>query len=153
MAVEVATRPDLLCTPCGKAAPDIRHTGNYEIVSEPFIEYIPHLSGHNNCLIVRVCWKMSDTEFVPMSFVCITGAPLGLYLSTRAAKLLRSIKRLVEDETGNEYVDVCGVGKVSAVPTPPGHGPLNILGLRALMSLGLNVDSGTFRFNNEPEAW
>lgn len=88
-----------------------------------------------------------------MSFVCDAGAPMGLYLSTKATNLLRSIKRVVEDETGNEYVEICKIGKASIEPTPPGHAPAKVIGLRVIMKLGLNVGSGTFTFNNKPEAW
>lgn len=132
---------------------NMQHPDDYFVVSKPFVEYIPHFSGHNNRLIVRVCWKGNNTEFVPMSFVCDTGAPMGLYLSTKATNLLRSIKRVVEDETGNEYVEICKIGKASIEPTPPGYAPANIIGLRVIMKLGLNVGSGTFTFNNKPEAW
>lgn len=74
---------------------NMQHPEDYKVVSKPFVEYIPHFSGHNNRLIVRVCWEKSNTEFVPMSFVCDTGAPMGLYLSTKATNLLRSIGRVV----------------------------------------------------------
>ena len=141
---------------------DMQHPEDYKVVSEPFVEYISHFSGHNNRLIVRVCWKKSNTEFVPMSFVCDTDAPMGLYLSTKATSLLRSIKRTVEDETGNEYVEIFGIGKASIEPTPPcarglgqkpGHAPANIIGLRVIMKLELSTGGGSFIFNNTSEYW
>lgn len=132
---------------------NMQHPDDYEVVGNPFVEYIPHFSGHNNRLIVRVCWKKNDTEFVPMSFVCDTGAPMGLYLSTKATNILRNIKRVVEDETGNEYVEIFGIGKASIEPTPPGHAPANIIGLRVIMKLELSTGGGSFRFNNTSEYW
>ena len=141
---------------------NMQHPDDYKVVSEPFVQYIPHFSGHNNRLIVRVCWKKSNTpsaglgakaEFVPMSFVCDTGAPMGLYLSTKATNLLRNIERIVEDETGNEYVEIFGIGKASIEPTPPGHAPANIVGLRMIMKLELSIGGGSFIFNKASEYW
>ena len=141
---------------------NMQHPEDYEVVSKPFVEYIPHFSGHNNRLIVRVCWKKSNTpsaglgaqaEFIPMSFVCDTGAPMGLYLSTKATDLLRNIRRIVEDETGNEYVEVSEIGKASIEPTSPGHAPADIIGLRVIMKLELSTRRGSFVFNNTSEYW
>lgn len=132
---------------------DMQHPNDYKVISKHFVEYIPHFSGHNNRLIVRVCWRKSDKEFIPMSLFCDTGAPMGLYLSTKAISLLRSIERIVEDETGNEYVEIFGIGKASIEPTPPGHAPANIIGLRVIMKLELSTGKGSFRFNNTSEYW
>lgn len=114
---------------------------------------MPLLSGRNNHLLVRCCWLKGDTEYVPMSFLCDTGAPMGLYLSTKALHLLRSIGRVIEDETGKECVEIRQVGKVSIEPAPPGYAPANIIGLRAIMKLGLKIGNGAFLFENASIAW
>lgn len=132
---------------------NMQHPDDYKIVSTPFTKYITHLLGHNNRLIARICWTKSNTEFVPMSFVCDTGAPMGLYLSTKATNILRNIGRITEDETGNIYVNIQGIGKASVEPTPPGHAPANIIGLRLILKLGLSVGGNAFQFNNQPHAW
>ena len=131
----------------------MQHPNDYTGVSKPFAEYIPHFSGRNSHLIVRMCWEKSEAEYVPMSFVCDTGAPMGLYLSSIALCLLRSIGRVLEDESGCEYVEIRHVGKASIHPAPPGYAPANILGLRVIMKLGLNVGNGTFVFKYAPVAW
>ena len=53
----------------------------------------------------------------------------------------------------NEYVEIFGIGKASIEPTPPGHAPANIVGLRVIMKLELSTGRGSFRFNNTSEYW
>lgn len=138
---------------------NMQHPDDYKVVNEPFVEYTPHFSGHNNRLIVRICWLVpgrSNTDFIPMSFVCDTGAPMGLYLSTKALSILRNMGRIIEDETGNEYIEIQEIGKVSIEPTPPGHAPANIIGLRVIIKLGLNAGKevkNLFAFSKAPIAW
>ncbi len=133
---------------------NMQHPDDYGTVDEPFIEYVPHFSGHNNRLIVRICWKTSRGKYVPMSFVCDTGAPMGLYLSEKAIRVLRKCGRIVEDETGNEHVAIENIGKAAVEPTPPGHTPANIIGLRVLVKLGLRISNDwTFCLDHVPNAF
>lgn len=116
------------------------HPDDYKNVEQPFTTYIPHFR-----LIVRACWKISDKQYLPMSFVCDTGAPMGFYLSALARNKLKSYNRIKEDETGNEYVVLQDIGKAAVEPTPNGHAPANIVGLRVLTKLGLCLyPDGTF---------
>jgi hypothetical protein len=130
---------------------NMQHPDDYKLVKRPLISYIHHNRGHHNRLIVRLCWKVGD-GYIPMSFVCDTGAPMGLYLSNKARSNLQ--RRIFEDEMGNEYVTICDLGKATVEPTPPGHAPANILGLRVLTKLCLNLrGDGTFVFANMPKAF
>lgn len=131
---------------------DMQHPEDYELVDGALAEYIPHFSGHHNRLIIRICWKVGN-KYMPMSFVCDTGAPMGLYLSEKASNLLRRHGRVIEDETGNEYAEIPGVGKAAVEPTPPGHAPANIMGLRLLVKLGLSLrPDSTFKLEYVPTA-
>jgi hypothetical protein len=131
---------------------DMQHPDDYKLVDSALVEYIPHFSGHHNRLIIRVCWKVND-KYMPMSFVCDTGAPMGLYLSEKALSLLMRHGRVIEDETGNEYAEISGVGKAAVEPTPPGHAPANIMGLRLLVKLGLSLrPDSTFTLEYVPDA-
>ncbi len=88
-----------------------------------------------------------------MSFVCDTGAPMGFYLSTMARNTLLHAGRIHEDETGNEYVHI-SESKAAVEPTPHGHAPGNIIGLRVLTKLGLCLNSdGTFLFTRMPDTF
>ena len=88
---------------------NMHHPDYYKIVYSDtsvrvhFVEYIPHFNGHHNRLIIRICWKVSDSEYMLMSFVCDTGAPMGFYLCNEAMALLKGYRRIIEDETGTEY--------------------------------------------------
>lgn len=132
----------------------MQHPEDYNIIGKPFIEYIPHFQGHHNRLIVRVCWLIGESRYMPISFVCNTGAPMGLYLSDKAASFLRRYDRVKEDETGSEYAEVHSVGKAAVESTPPGHAPANIIGLRLLIKLGLDLyPDSTFSLRYAPEAF
>lgn len=120
------------------------HPDDYAKINSPLVEFISHFSGRHNRLIVRMCWlSEKKSEYIPMSFVCDTGAPMGFYLSDLAYRKLKEIKRLKEDETGNEYVVIKDMGKIAVEPTPQGHKPANIMGLRVLtkMQLRLHADN------------
>jgi hypothetical protein len=132
---------------------NMAHPDDYKAIGNPFATYISHFSGHNNRLILRACWKTSDNRYIPMSFVCDTGAPMGFYLSTVSTNILKRYNRILEDETGNEYVVVNG-GKAAVEPTPSGHAPANIIGLRVLTKLELYLrNDGTFALTKMPEAF
>lgn len=127
---------------------NMQHPDDYIVIDKPFVEYIVNSSAHHNRLIVRVCWKVNDDKYIPMSFVCDTGAPTALYLSQKAYKLLTDCKRVLEDDAGNVYASVHGTGSAAVEPTPPGHAPANIIGLKLLMRLKLNLSSSNFVFEN-----
>lgn len=134
---------------------NMQHPDDYKTIFKPFVEYIPHFQGHHNRLIARICWKvLSANEYIPMSFVCDTGAPMGFYLSEKALLLLKKIGIIQEDETGIEYVNLKNIGKIAVTQTPPGHAPANIIGLRLLTKLELGLTSnGTFVLNKMPLAF
>ena len=115
---------------------NMQHPEDYSIFMQPFVEYITNSYAHHYRLIVRVCWKLSNTEYMPVSFVCDTGAPTGLYLSDKAHKILTKYRRVLEDDAGNVYANICGTGAAAVEPTPPGHAPANIIGLKLLLKLG-----------------
>lgn len=64
---------------------NMQHPSDYIQVSAAFKDFICHSRlGRHNRLIVRLCWKLSDSAYLPISFVCDTGAPSHLYLSNKA---------------------------------------------------------------------
>ena len=133
---------------------NMQHPDDYNSVSKPFVQYIPHYAGHHNRLIARICWEIGDKKYIPMSFVCDTGAPMGFYLSDKAQHILRSCGRITEDETGNEYVQLKDLGIASVQSTPPGHAPANIIGLRLLIKLVFQLKKdGSFVFGDIPDAF
>lgn len=86
---------------------DMQHPDDYSTVDRPFVEYITNSYAHHYRLIVRVCRKLGEREYLPMSFVCDTGAPTALYLSDKAYRMLSRHKRVLEDDAGNVYAVIC----------------------------------------------
>ena len=118
---------------------NMQHPDDYSILEKPFVEYITNSYAHHYRLIVRVCWKLNEDKYMPMSFVCDTGAPTALYLSEKAYKILSQHKRVLEDDAGNVYAVIRGTGAAAVEPTPPGHAPANIIGLKLLLRLALEL--------------
>lgn len=134
----------------------MHHPDDAVISSTPITEFIEHIRPHHHRLIVRISWWKSDAEFVPMTFVCDTGAPMGFYLSDEAWRVLESIGRIEEDDrSGIFYIRIRDVGVAAVDETPAGHSPANIMGLTILRRVGLNIDpsTGRFRFLAAPSSW
>jgi hypothetical protein len=106
------------------------------------VEYFPH-EGKNNHgrIIVRVCFQVSN-GYLPLSFVCDTGASHSLYLSPRSYGILNDAKRILKDkDLCREYVQLSGM-KASLCETPAQHQPANLIGIRLLAKLGLRMFLG-----------
>ena len=134
----------------------MQHPQDYIVSSHPLAEYIAHTNDRHTRLIARISWKKGENEFVPMSFVCDTGAPMGFYLSEATRAALDSLGRVLEDDSnGQKYLVIPGIGSAAVEQTLPGHAPAKIMGLRVLRRVGLVLDhrTGKFSFSNAPSAW
>ena len=110
-----------------------------------------HVRGKNNRLWMRASWKLADDEFVPMSFLLDTGAPKHFYLSERAMRTLEDAGLAIEDtDTDIQFVYAFG-RKCPVELTPSAHAPANILGLKMLKRLGLQLfdEEPHFSFNKQ----
>ena len=136
---------------------DMHHPDDYKVVSKPFVEYIPQGQLRRDRLIVRVCWKVADGQFLPMTCVCDTGAPKGLYLSHEAYRVLESSGRItVDEELGVPMAEIGGLGMALLQWMPRSHAPANLMGIKVLRKLGLKVDAGpenNFVLCHTPDAW
>ena len=101
--------------------------------------------GH---LVLRISWKKGDDGFIPMTFVCATGMSEYVYLCADAKKCLKEAGLLHADDE-REFVRVCG-GKMPVSSTPAQYAPANMLGLGALMQLGMTLHRTGFSFASEP---
>lgn len=118
------------------------HPTDYISLDHPIpIEYIYHKKQYHNRLIVRISWQISGCLYIPMSFVIDTGAPNGFYLSAKAFQCLG--KRIHTDDMDNQYIILHNTKKqtkkLMVSPTPYNHSPANIIGLKTLMFLGLEL--------------
>ncbi len=96
-------------------------------------------------LILRVSFRLNDDTYIPVSFVCDTGAPSSFYLSEPARNAL-SGGRLHVDELGNLYINDVLSKNAACKETPPNHQPGNLIGLRMLERLGMTLHEGGVSF-------
>lgn len=133
------------------------HPEDYISISEPISETHFHLKLHHSRLLLRHTFKLSETEFLPVTFVCDTGAPSSLYLCSRLKEiLLRSGRIKIQEDTLVEYIKVDG-RKLIVMDTPSCHENVNIIGLNALMFFQLQINynfsekTPSFSFLSIPE--
>lgn len=120
---------------------DKAHPSDYISFQHPTpIEFIYHKKQYHNRIIARVSWLVG-CSFVPMSFVIDTGAPNGFYLSHKAFQHLQP--RIQIDDMDNQYVCIKNsknqTKNIMVCPTPYNHSPANIIGLKILMFLGMEI--------------
>ena len=112
-----------------------------------------HENGKNRRLHLRVSFKVSDTLFVPLSFVLDTGAPMYFYLSRKARALLKTYGLVRTDETDVERLTIhYGENQQFRAPIeviPNIHDPANIMGLSTLMRLGLQIRQDGIKFEQK----
>jgi len=121
------------------------HPEDYKISKKPVYEKIFNKKAHHNRLLLRISWRIKEEEYIPMTFVCDTGAPMFFYLSPQA-KLLLEKERIKEDELQNLYV-VIGEKKATIQETPINHQPANVIGLLMLQRLGIHLTEEGFELD------
>jgi hypothetical protein len=132
---------------------DMTHPDDYKVTCSSNSEFIMHSRfGRHNRLIARVSWKISDNTYMPLSFVCDTGAPSHFYLSVNALNKLGEYNVFKTDERGTMYVKVFKTPTETFLAnieeTPHVHKNANIIGLKALQKLELHVSDQRFSFNS-----
>jgi hypothetical protein len=132
--------------------PNFVHPEDLKEGKEPIIpEYIRQKKPGHHRLLFRVSFKLGTGKFVPLTFICDTGAPSHFYLSRQALAALEAGGRvLVDGELDYMYVVIAGK-KAIVKETPYTHEPGNIMGLLMLERLGLNLKEGEFSFASQPE--
>lgn len=128
------------------------HPQDYHVSSQPIEpEHIfSHRQGTHNRLLWRVSWDIGDGKFMPMTFMLDTGAPKQLYLSQPALSKLEEIGLLkIDEDTDACWVQLFG-RKCGVERTPHGRDPANIIGLRMLLRLGLQLSESVPFFNFLP---
>jgi len=129
---------------------NMAHPDDYKILDKPIIpEYIYNDKSHHYRLIFRISWKLGENKYVPMSFVCDTGAPMFFYICEKAQNILQN--RICNDELGNQFFQMPDGSKAAIHETPSNHQPANIIGLRILKKLELFLSESGFKFNKCPE--
>lgn len=130
------------------------HPDDYKITNNYNSQFIMHSRfGRHNRLIARVSWKVSENAYMPLSFVCDTGAPSYFYLSINTLNELSKYNILKTDDRGNMYVKVyksqTDTFLANIEETPHVHKNANIIGLKALQKLELHLTNESFSFNSD----
>ncbi|KAJ3220943.1 hypothetical protein HK099_003902 [Clydaea vesicula] len=86
---------------------DMAHPNDYKPVNNFENSFIINdRYGKHKRLIARIAWKTHNGNFIPMSFVCDTGAPSSFYLSSKAIEILEEYSLLKLDDKGVAYVTI-----------------------------------------------
>ena len=109
---------------------NMAHPQDYIARSDPLQpELFYNRRANHFKLLLRASFALPDKTFLPMTFVCNTGAPGGYYFSERAMNVLSraDVERLKEDDLHNLYLQT-EVGKFAVTDTPQRHQHANISG-------------------------
>jgi len=124
------------------------HPTDYIIYDNPVRELIFHKNSSYSRLLVRASFKLNN-KYIPITFICDTGAPKFLYLNKKSKKLLQN--RINTDCLQNEYmiVNINNRNVRIGVSEPPTiHSEVNIFGLLLLELLGFTLNMNTFNLVN-----
>lgn len=120
---------------------NMAHPQDYIAMSDPLQPELFYNLNHFR-LLLRASFALPDKSFLPMTFVCDSGAPGGYYFSERAITMLSrpDVQRLMRDDLHNMYLQT-EVGKFAVTDTPQRRQPANVLGLRVLEKYGLIISA------------
>jgi hypothetical protein len=79
------------------------HPDDYKLSDQPVFETIYHNKLHHNRLLVRLSFMVEGGSFLPLTFVCDTGAPSSIYLSEKA-RLLLNTRININDDLEIEFI-------------------------------------------------
>lgn len=125
---------------------DKHHPEDYKIVKEPFVQFIYHDRVGHNRLLLRITTKIEKDMYVPATFICDTGACVGIYTNSLLERLIKN-RIIIDEGSGISYINT-EVGKLNT--TASQHQDCNIIGLRALCKFGLVLSPDSFDFTNLP---
>jgi hypothetical protein len=131
------------------------HPEDYIETVEPVLDiiYYSRQAPTNERILARVSWKLDNNKYLPMTFVCDTGACSHFYLSEQAMTLLQAAKRLYVNEVEDLQATVSiGINRyvMTRIERTPGiYQNANVIGLRMLKKLGLTLTEEQVNFSKE----
>ena len=125
------------------------HPDDFKPVREPIEkECIFHeLVDHNRC-ILRISFRLSTDTFIPLTFICDTGAPGYIYLNNISRQILNS--KIIKDDLGSLFFRINGK-RMGIKPSPQPRDDTNIMGVMALRFFGFYFGGGSFGFTDMPD--
>jgi len=105
------------------------------------------LSGHHRTFI-RLWLRLPNGNFLPVSFLCDSGAPGPLYLGKPTIDALKAKGLLVDGGNGYDIIRLSFANgptdhAIPIQPTPPNHAPANIIGLPLIKKMRVHFDDVT----------
>lgn len=113
-------------------------------------EFIFHKLSDHNRIILRISIKTGPRTYIPLSFVCDTGAPSYIYVNKITRRLIKD--RITDDGAGNEIIIISNK-RMGLKTSPALHEDTNIIGLLGLSFFKLYFEENGvgFNFYNLPE--
>ena len=126
------------------------HPDDYKITKQPIQSMcLYHGRPRYNQLIHRISFKIANDEYFSVSFVCDTGCPQFMILTSQAKQLLKS-RIFIDDDMQNEYI-IINNRKVPIVDSQHPHYNSNVIGLPLLSRFGIQLNQNSFNYINCPE--
>lgn len=125
------------------------HPSDYNIFQTPFTELFFHRKKYHNRIFLRICFKLDNEIYIPLTFIIDTGCPMYLYLCPKAKEFLSTV--IKKDEFDIEYIVLPNSKKFLVDETPHIHHNVNIIGLMAINYFGFYISNDQFAFENLPE--
>ena len=113
---------------------DHRKQCDYEPTSNPFKVYC---MMENNQLFIRVCFCITKSTFLPVTFLLDSALRGDLYLSAKALHCMSKHQIMTYDYNNDPYINIANSFNADIQNTPP-HLPakINAIGMRAMEKLG-----------------
>lgn len=129
------------------------HPEDYKFFSTPIDKELTfHRLPDHNRLILRISFRVDDNMFLPVSFICDTGAPSYMYINSVTRRLIKNL--IFNDDLGNQFLLIGGFKKMALKSSPAHrlyHPDTNIIGLLALAYFQMYIDGDMFNFGNLPD--
>lgn len=81
---------------------NMQHPEDFKPRLTPLTELIYHKMTDHNKILLRICVKLTNTMYIPFTFVCDTGAPSQLYINSLTRRLIHS-RINIDDDTGIDF--------------------------------------------------
>ncbi|KAJ7461465.1 hypothetical protein FB451DRAFT_1371204 [Mycena latifolia] len=128
-----------------------QHPDDYKILSAPLKPELFIKDGGR--MWYRISIKISDAQYMPMSFLVVSGAPDALYLSSNTMEVLVKHKRVQGLDSCRASMRLKNGLVIPVSEIPETHKPINLLGYWLIQKFGLDLNEERCRWAEELEYW
>jgi hypothetical protein len=130
---------------------DKHHPDDYKTLNNAIDpEFIFHRMTDHNRIIIRISIKITPRIFIPVTFVCDTGAPSFIYINKITRRLIKD--RIHKDDDNDQDYIIINNKRMAIKASPAPHEDCNIIGLLALSYFKMFFEENGvgFNFDNLP---